>query len=453
MPGLAPSIRPFPFTSKVLLFLLATPLAATAEDLLQVYRDAQSYDAVYAAARNNLVAGRERLPQGRALLLPQLNLAAEARQSRVDSEPRDSAPSFVREPRSTGYTLTFVQPIYRPQSWQQYRQAEFQVAQAEATFAQAGQDLIIRTAQAYFDVLAAQDTLELVRAQKAATAEQLAAAKRNFEVGTATITDTHEAQSRYDLITAQEIAALNDVESKRQALRLVTGKEYRELKSLRPEIKLAPPNPENMDFWVDLAEKQSYSVLAQQAATEVAMLEQRRQRAAHLPTLDAFATYDQLGQSASTSSTGSAGGVDTATTAIGLRFAMPLYQGGALDSREREAAALALKTKDDLENVKRSAATATRQNYLIVINGIAAIAALEQALISSQSSLDSNKLGYEVGVRINIDVLNAQQQLFSTRRDLLVARYNTILNQLRLKAGAGSLREEDLAEINKALAQ
>jgi outer membrane protein len=453
MPGLAPSIRPFPFTRKILLLLFAVPLAAQAEDLLQVYRDAQSYDAVYAAARNNLVAGRERLPQGRALLLPQLNLAAEARQSRVDSEPRDSSlPGFVREPRSTGYTLTLAQPIYRPQNYLQYRQAEFQVAQAEATFGQAGQDLIIRTAQAYFDVLAAQDTLELVRAQKAATAEQLAAAKRNFEVGTATITDTHEAQSRYDLITAQEIAALNDVESKRQALRLVTGKEYRELKSLRPEIKLAPPNPENMDFWVDLAEKQSYTVLAQQAATEVAALEQRRQRAAHLPTLDAFATYDQLGQSASTSTSGSAAGVDTSTTAIGLRFAMPLYQGGALDSREREAAALALKTRDDLENVKRTAATTTRQNYLIVINGIAAIAALEQALISSQSSLDSNKLGYEVGVRINIDVLNAQQQLFSTRRDLLVARYNTILNQLRLKAGAGSLREEDLAEINKALA-
>jgi outer membrane protein len=453
MPGLAPSIRPFPFTRKVLLFLLAVPLAAEAEDLLQVYRDAQAYDAVYAAARNNLVAGRERLPQGRALLLPQLNLAAEARQSRVDSEPRDSSPSFVREPRSTGYTLTLAQPIYRPQNYLQYRQAEHQVAQAEATFAQAGQDLIIRTAQAYFDVLAAQDTLELVRAQKAATAEQLAAAKRNFEVGTATITDTHEAQSRYDLITAQEIAALNDVESKRQALRLVAGKEYSALQSLRPEIKLAPPNPENMDFWVDLAEKQSYTVLAQQAAAEVAALEQRRQRAAHLPTLDAFATYDQLGQSASTSSSGTAAGVDTTTMAIGLRFAMPLYQGGALDSREREAAALALKTRDDLENVKRTAATTTRQNYLIVINGIAAIAALEQALISSQSSLDSNKLGYEVGVRINIDVLNAQQQLFSTRRDLLVARYNTILNQLRLKAGAGSLREDDLAEINKALSR
>jgi outer membrane protein len=181
------------------------------------------------------------------------------------------------------------------------------------------------------------------------------------------------------------------------------------------------------------------------------VLEARRQRAAHLPTLDAFATYDGFGQSASTS-TNPTPGTDTTTATIGLRFALPLYQGGSLDSKDREAAALSLKSKEDLENARRSAATSARQNYLIVINGIAAIAALEQAQVSSQSSLDSNKLGYEVGVRINIDVLNAQQQLYSTRRDLSLARYNTILNQLRLKAGAGSAREEDLVEINKALA-
>ncbi|HJY79108.1 MAG TPA: TolC family protein, partial [Burkholderiales bacterium] len=181
---------------------------------MQVYRDAQRYDAVYSAARQTLAAGRERLPQGRALLLPNLNLTANAQAGRVDSESRNPAltPSFTRDPRTVGYTLTFAQPIYRPQNYLQYRQSELQVAQAEASFAQAGQDLIVRTAQAYFDVLAAFDTLEVVRAQKTATGEQLAAAKRNFEVGTATITDTHEAQSRFDLISAQEIAALNDLQ-------------------------------------------------------------------------------------------------------------------------------------------------------------------------------------------------------------------------------------------------
>ena len=467
MPGLAPSTRLFlstrnrgltPILLRVLLagFAGAPVLMASngqAEDLIQVYRDAQRYDAVYAAARQTLAAGRERLPQGRALLLPNLNLSANAQVGRIDSESRNTAltPSFTRDPRTLGYTLTLAQPIYRPQNYLQYRQSELQVAQAEATFAQAGQDLIVRTAQAYFDVLAAFDTLEVVRAQKTATGEQLAAAKRNFEVGTATITDTHEAQSRFDLISAQEIAALNDLQTKYQALQLITGKAYNELKALRPEVKLAPPNPENMESWVEIAEKQGYPVQVADAAAEIAALEARRQRAGHLPTLDAVATYGQTGSSASSTSATSPAGADVTTSTIGLQFAMPLYQGGGIDSREREAAALSLKSKDDLENARRTAAVSTRQNYLLVINGISAIAALEQAMISSQSSLDSNKLGYEVGVRINIDVLNAQQQLYSTRRDLAVARYNTIVNQLKLKSLAASLREEDLEEVNRVL--
>jgi outer membrane protein len=427
------------------------PFGASAEDLIQVYRDAQRYDAVYAAARHALEAGRERLPQGRALILPTLNLSANATASRIDSESRNPAivPDFVRRPESTGYTLTLAQPIYRPQNWLQYRQAEVQVAQAEAVFGQAGQDLIVRTAQAYFDVLAAQDTLELVRAQKAATSEQLAQAKRNFEVGTATITDTHEAQARFDLISAQEIAAQNDLENRRQALTLITGREYPDLRRLRADVKLAPPNPNTMESWVDLAEKQSYPVQAQAAATEVAGLEARRASAAHLPTLDVVATHGQVGQNATTQS---AVGSDVFSTSIGLQFALPLYQGGALSSREREAAALSLRSRQDLENARRTAALSALQTFSTVINGITQIGALEQALVSSQSALDSNKLGYEVGVRINIDVLNAQQQLFSTRRDLAVARYNTITNQLRLKAAAGSLREEDLEEVNRALA-
>ena len=453
MPGLAPSTRLYRFTRNLIFAgsVATLSLGAAAEDLVQVYRDAQRYDAVYAAARHTLEAGRERLPQGRALILPTLNLTGNATRSRTESESRDPAvqPNFVREPRSVGYTLTLAQPIFRPQNWLQYRQAEFQVAQAEATFGQAGQDLIVRVAQAYFDVLAAQDTLGLVQAQKAATSEQLAQAKRNFEVGTATITDTHEAQSRFDLINAQEIAAHNDLENKRRALQLITGKEYRELKALRTEVKLSPPNPNNMETWVELAEKQSYGVLIQEAAAEVAALEAKRASAAHWPTLDAVATYGQTGQTASTTSSV---GSDVTSTTIGLQFAMPLFQGGALNSRERETAALSLRAKEDLENARRSAALTSRQTYLTVINGIAQIGALEQAMVSSQSALDSNKLGYEVGVRINIDVLNAQQQLFSTQRDLALARYNTITNQLRLKAAAGSLREEDLEEVNRALA-
>ncbi len=452
MPGPAPLTRLFRFTS--VFAALALPVPATSQDLLQIWREAQGYDAVYAAARHAAEAGREKGPQGLALLLPTLGLSANAQRSRIETEFRaDPAvfPSTTRYPDSASYQLTFTQPLFRYQNWMQYEQGGLQVKQAEATFGQAYQDLVIRVAQAYFDVLAAQDTLALVRAQKEAIGEQLAQAKRNFEVGTATITDTHEAQARFDLSGAQEILAQNDLEAKRRVLQFLTGKEHgADLKPLRPDIKLPPPNPNNMESWADLAGKQGYTVLIQEAAAEIAALEVKRNRGAHLPTLDAFATHGQTGASATSESSI---GRDTTQTVIGLQLALPIFQGFGLLSRDREAAALSLKAREDVENARRTAILTARQVFLSVINGIAQVAALEQALISSQSALDSNKLGYEVGVRINIDVLNAQQQLFSTRRDLALARYNTINNHLRLKAAAGSLREEDLAEVNRALVQ
>ena len=426
------------------------PLCARAENLLQVYRDARAYDAQYAAARYALQAGREKLPQGKALLLPTIGLTANATENRIGSDSKSPtlSPSFSRNYSSNGYALNLSQPIYRKQNFIQYDEAGYQVKQAEASFGQAAQDLIVRTAQAYFDMLAAQDNLELVGAQKAAIAEQLAQAKRNFEVGTATITDTREAQARYDLVIAQEIAAKNDLETKRRALQQITGKEYATLQPLRPNVTLSPPNPNDMQDWVKIAEKQSYSVQAQEAISEIAKLEAQRASAGHYPTLDVVANYGQTDQTASQFSPY---GSKLTNSSIGLQLALPLYQGGAISSREREAAANYEKARQDLANARRAAALAVRQAYLGVINGIAQVGALEQALVSSKSALESNKLGYEVGVRINIDVLNAQQQLFSTRRDLAAARYNTITTQLKLKAAAGSLREQDLDAVNLAL--
>ena len=452
MPGRGRSTLQFRLTSAFLFALFSLPASfpAGAEDLLQVYRDAQRYDAVYTGARYALEATRERIPQARALLLPTLNASANATQQRVevDSESPDPAGSFTRSPGNYGYTLTLTQPVYRPQNLVAREQADYQVRQAEASFGQAAQDLALRVAQAYFDVQAAQDTLGLVGAQKAAISEQLAQAKRNFEVGTATITDTHEAQARYDLIVAQEIAAQNDLDAKRRALQQITGKEYAHLQPLRPDVKLEPPQPADMQSWVDLAEKQAYPVLAQEAASEVASLEAKRQGKGHYPTLDLVGT---AGQSHETSSTISPFARDVNTTSIGLQLALPIYQGGAISSREREAAANYMKAREDTQNARRTAALTTRQTYLAVVNGIAQIGALQQALVSSQSALESNRLGYEVGVRINIDVLNAQQQLFSTRRDLAVARYNLLVNQLKLRAAVGGLREEDLEAVNRAL--
>ena len=441
---------------RIAIVLLLLPCVAQGEDLIAVYREALRYDAQYAAARHTLDAGREKLPQGQALLLPNIGLSAGYNYGDATVKFNQGAlpvttPSEIhRNPENWNYTFSLTQPIFRKDNWLRRDQAEFQGRQAEATFGQASQDLILRVAQAYFDVLGAQATLTVVKAQKVATAEQLAQAKRNFEVGTATITDTHEAQARYDLIVAQEIQAQNDLENKRRALQQITGKEYPSLQDLRSNVQLAPPNPNNMQSWVDLAEKQSYPVQIQDAVTEIASLEAKRGEAGHYPTLDAVASYQDQNQRNPVSFTQV--GSETRQGTIGVQLALPIYQGGAISSRERETAALYMSSKEQLENARRSAALAARQSFLAVTSGIASVKALEQALVSSKSALESNKLGYEVGVRINIDVLNAQQQVFSTERDLALARYNTINSQLRLKSTAGSLGEDDVLEVNRALA-
>jgi len=418
-------------------------------DLMAVYRDAIAYDAQYASARAALEAGREKLPQGRTGLLPTIGLAANTTWNDVDTTRRvNGATETNTKYNSSGWTVTLSQPLFRWQNWVAYNQSELAVAQAEAQFGLARQDLIVRAAQAYFDVLLAQDTLATAQAQKLAIAEQLESAKRNFEVGTATITDTHEAQARFDLTNAQEIAALNDLSGKRQALRAVIGKEPEGLKNLRPGVQLIRPQPDDINKWVEMAESASASVQIYQALYEIATREIEKQRAGHYPTLDLVATR---GRSSATNSTTLGVGFDSNASTIGLQLSIPIFAGGGVVSKDREAVALKEKASADLENARRTAALNARQAYLGVSSGMAQVKAYEAALTSSQSALDSNKLGYEVGVRINIDVLNAQSQLYDTRQKLAKARLDTLAALLKLKAAAGSLGEDDVAAINALL--
>lgn len=428
--------------------------SAGAADLLEVYNDARVHDAAYAAARAARDAGREKLAQGRAGLLPTLNLSASTARTALDAR---YDPPFVpllppidkRHFDATGYTLTLTQPLYRRQNSIEYSEADYLVQQSEASFGAAGQDLILRVAQAYFDVLSAEDSLGLVQAQKAAIAEQLAQAKKNFEVGTTTITDTHEAQARYDLITAQEIIARSELDLRRRALTQLTGKTYDKLQPLREGLTLTGPNPDKLEPWLDLGENQSYPVVVQQAQVELQTLEVKRNRAGHYPTLDLVASYGDVDQ---TGTVLTPVGSRIAMGTVGLQFNLPLYAGGAVTSRTREAAALLDRARADLDNARRQQALAVQQFFVGVASGINQVQALEQARISSETALASNRLGYEAGVRVNIDLLNAQQQVYSTRRELAAARYNVILNQLRLKAAVGSLGEPDLEEVDRALA-
>lgn len=430
--------------------LLSSPLFAT--DLMQVYRQAQDNDPTFASARSTLEANREKIPQGRSGLLPSLSLSGNTMWNKteiaVHNGPTLSKPNY----NSNAYQLSLSQPLFRWQNWVAYKQSELQVAQAEANFAQARQDLILRVAQAYFDVNYAIENLKAVGANKTAIAQQLASAKKNFEVGTATITDTHEAQARYDLAQAQEIAAENDLAIKQHALETIIGKEAGILAQVRKDAVLTPPQPNDMKQWVAAAEKDSLAVQVQQANAEIAAREVDKQRAGHYPTLDLVGNVGHS-KSYSTVAGFGAGNLDTDYQNVGLQVNIPLFQGGLTVSRQREAAANRNAAESGLEASRRGAALSARQYYLGVTNGLAQVGALQAALVSSQSALESNKLGYEVGVRINIDVLNAENQVYVTRRDLAKARLDTLMAQLRLKAAVGTLGDEDVAQINSLLDQ
>ena len=437
-----------PISLVVALAFAGTAPLAVAADLLQVYRDAQGFDAQYAAARASRDAGVEKLPQGRAGLLPTIGLSANTTWNDVESTPRSTGISRGFEYNSNGWSVQLTQPLFRWQNWKGYQQGELAAAAAEAQLAQAGQDLIVRVTQAYFDVLLAQETLATANAQKIAIAEQLESAKRNFEVGTATITDTHEAQSRFDLAFAAEIAAENDLAVKRQTLLTLTGKEPETLKGLKPSVQIVPPQPADIGKWVESAEGGNIGVQLAQTNFEIAGREIEKQRAGHYPTLDLVATH---GKSSTAYSSITGSGLDTKSSTIGLQLAVPLFAGGAVSSKEREAVALNEKARADLDNARRLASLAARQAYLGVNAGLAQVKALEAGVASSKLAVESNKLGYEVGVRINIDVLNAQSQLFDTRQKLAKARLDTLIAQLKLKSAAGSLSEEDLQAVNALL--
>ena len=430
------------------LTISAATFAAGAADLLDTYHAAQGQDAVFAAARAAQRAGQEKLPQGRSLLLPSVNLTANSTFN-DSSVQYQSAPPTSSSSRynSNGYGVSLVQPLFRQQNWLTYSEAGLQVAQTDAQFKNAEQDLILRVAQAYFDVLIAQDSVGLTQSQKTAITEQLELAKRNFEVGSATITDTHEAQARYDLVVAQEVAAQSNLEIKKNALQQLTNTMSGSLQQLGQQFRPEMPQPPEMEKWVGQALSTNPQLLGAQAAAELAEKEVARSRGGHYPTLDLVANYSN-----NSANGGSLGvGTDSRASSIGVQLNMPLFQGGMTNSRWREAMANRDRAHDELENVRRTVALQTRQAYLGVVNGSAQVQALLQALKSSESLLEASKLGQEVGVRTNLDVLNAQQQLYATRRDLYQAEYNYLLSQLRLKAAAGTLAEGDLVKINQAL--
>lgn len=425
---------------KPLFLALAFALpSAQAANLADVYRDALAYDAQYAAARAAWQAGQEKSVQGRAGLLPSVSLSGNVRYNSADYNGVDS------DYDSNGVALSAAQPLFRMQNRVQYEQSKSQVQIAGMQLKAAEQDLILRVAQAYFDILQAQDNIAFIQSQKAAITEQLASAKRNFEVGTATITDTHEAQARFDLAMAQEIAEQNTLSIRLRTLEKLIGKPPGSLDTL-PELKQASADTGNIDEWAQRAAEGNLQANIQRMAKAIADREVERNRAGHYPTVDAVASYAiNNGQSFGTTQ------FDTRTASIGVELNLPIYQGGLTSSRVREAVANQEKARQDYEAASREASLQARQAWLNVSSGAARVRALEQALVSTKAQLDSTKLGLQVGVRTNLDVLNAEQQVLSARRDLAGARYAYLLSGLSLKAAVGTLSAADLEAIDALL--
>ncbi|AEJ03276.1 type I secretion outer membrane protein, TolC family [Nitrosomonas sp. Is79A3] len=418
--------------------------ALQAADLMDIYQEALSQDPQYRSARAAYQAAEEKLPQGRAGFLPNITFSATRQVQEVETS---FAGTNIIQNR--GLVLSATQPLFRMQNIVIYQQSKIEVSKADAQFVVAAQDLILRVAQAYFDVLDAQIDVEVAEAQKKAILIQLEQAKRNFEVGVSTIVDTNEAQARHDLIISQEIAARNALEIKKRTLQGIIDRFPENLVGAKEiAADLTNLRYSSMDEWVRVAEEKNFALKIQQAAYEIAQQDVKKVWAQHYPTVDLVAQYsDQTGVGGAITGRG----IDLTSKSIGVQLNFPIFQGFSVQSQVREALALQNRALHDLENTRRNITLQIRQQYLNVTNGIAQVKALKQALISSQSQLDSTILGQQVGVRTEVDVLNVQQQLYSAKRDLAKAYHSYLMSRLRLSAEAGELDEDMLTQINAML--
>ena len=445
----------FPFQTRLALACAAAvgfALPASAESLSEVYEIARGYDATFLAARAQADSAQYRLEQARAGLRPSIGLSADYKRTESDAytESEGHGPSAA---------VTGRQPLFNRATSVNIEQAERGVEIAAADLQSAEQELIVRVAQTYFDVLAAEDTLATARAGKAAIAEQLASAKRNFEVGTATITDTREAQARFDLSTAQEIAAENDLRIKRLALDQLIGRSGVQPQPLATPVVLPPVLPSGVDDWVAQSES-APSVRKARFGYEIARLETDKARAGHLPTIDLDAAYSRGRVDQTTRNPNPVNpnnptvlpyNGSTMQSSIGVTLRVPLFAGFSIQNRVKETLSLEESSRNTLDATRRNIAQATRTAFFGVQSGEAQVRALEAAEASSQLAVESTQLGYKVGVRVNIDVLNAQTQLYQTRRDLARARYDVIVNSLRLRQAAGVLQPGAIAAADQLL--
>ncbi len=421
--------------------------SAQAQSLLQMYETAKGHDATYAAAKAQAEATQAKAAQAKAALLP--TIGAGYTRSKTEIEADSTGVTFADYTTKTT-ALSASMPLFRMGNIASFQQGQKSAALAAAQLSAAEQDLIVRAAQTYFDVLTSTQALASVQAQKKAVAEQLAAARRNFEVGTKTIVDTRQAQAQYDLVVAQELNAENDLRTKKLALDQLVGTNNQQPLPLNTAKPLQAPMSADAEQWVQQALTNNTNLKQLQVAYDVAKLETTKAQAGHMPTLDLTASIAQNrydGTHLTNPNSLSANNVRS----VGLSLNIPLFAGFAVQNRVKETVALEEQARSSLEAGQRSVEQGTRTAYFGLLSGLSQVKALEAALASAQSVVDATKLGYQVGVNTNVDVLSSQSQLAQTQRDLTAARHNVLLGQLKLRQAAGTLVAEDLKNLNDLL--
>jgi outer membrane protein len=420
--------------------------AAQAESLGDLYTAARSYDATYLSARALADSAVFKAAQADALKLPSAALTGSANLAEVNNVLGNNVNS-----RTGALALQGRHALYNKTNDASFAQAQRALDVAKADLDSAEQDLIVRVAQAYFDVLAAQDVLTAAQAGKTFISEQLASAKRNFEVGTATITDTREAQARFDLATAKELVADNDLRTKRTVLDQLVGRNAVAPNGLALPVALPPVVPATADEWVASAEGRHPGIRKALLGQDIAKLETEKARAGKSPTVDLVGSLGSSygGGTVITSVGGRAG--TTTTGSVGVQLNLPLYTGGSVENRLKETLVLEQKARNDLDAARRGVALGTRSAFLGVQSLLGQVKALEAAESSTKLALEATQLGYKVGVRVNLDVLNAQSQLVDTQRDLAKARYDVLVNSLKLRLASGQLLAQDLNAIDALL--
>lgn len=447
-----PSIRSTRFVHILgCVVMLGTSLPTSAADLLDIYRLALRNDPTFEVARYSLKAAQERQPQALAQLLPSLSVNGSNNVTRAHNQFTNTFP-VSRDVHAWNWSLQLTQPLIRMQGIYAYDEGKSLAEQAQAQYTLAQQEMILRIAQAYFDVLSAREEINVVDAELAASVEQLEQTGKGYEKGVTAITDVRESQARVDLARSHKVAARNNLDAKNAELGKIVDTVPEQLAPLDTAAVIPPPQPGEQSYWVELARENNQAVRAAWLGLQAAEAAVSKTRAEHVPTLDLVASYGENYSSGSTTMP-----TDFASKGqvrqIGIQFSVPLFAGGAPSSHVTEAMANKYRVGAELELARRQAATDARLAHAGVMNGLSQITALKSSVDSAQAMVDASHAGYQRGIYNNFKLLDAEQQLYTAKRDLIKARYETLFQALKLKAASGALSEDDLIAANSLLTQ